>query len=128
MHASNYEPVTTPLHPIKSGEYTLLLILERELERVRYAFLTADEAGQTRELSAHDLAASDSAAAKIWDRGVQQIKIRQEGDGYYNLKDAYVELCDDEIVRKVVEVAKRFGEEFGKELGSPSKKRSRWEA
>jgi hypothetical protein len=47
MHASNYEPVTTPLHPIKSGEYTLLLILERELERVRYAFLTADEAGQT---------------------------------------------------------------------------------
>lgn len=117
MHASNYEPVTTPLHPIKSGEYTLLLILERELERVRYAFLTADEAGQTQELSAHDLAATDSAAAKIWDQGVQGIKIRQEDERHYKLKDAHVELCDEGTLRKVIEVARRFGEEFGKELG-----------
>lgn len=53
----------------------------REPERVRYAFLTANEAGQIRDLDAHDLAATDAGAAKIWDRGVQDINFREEGMG-----------------------------------------------
>ena len=44
-------------------------------------------------------------------------KIRQEDEGHYKLKDAHVELCDEGTLRKVIEVARRFGEEFGKKLG-----------
>lgn len=104
IYGSFRDNPTTPLHPIESGEYTLLLIQEREAQRIRYAFLTADEAGQIRELDADELAAivGDPAAAKIWNKGVQKIKIRKEGDKSYRLKDAHVELCDEGMVKKVL--------------------------